>query len=927
MSSYVVTTSGSVSYFDTSCPCFEIGGIENPSDNRGEFYRLDAANKSAYGSDVRNLAYQTSGVTLRFRTNAPYIYLNVGTHKAASVPDTFCSAGAFGFDVYVGTGTNRRCILGKNEYLITDSLANFYIPLTGNYEEVQINFPICQGVSGLYIGLPNSAYVAAPTTRTYDDICFYGSAATQGYAVMNNSATYPSIVSRMLNADCMNLGFTGSALGQQAVADYIASRNISAFVMDYDFDNTESGLSNTHYAFYKTVRDAHPDIPILLLTRPVFSETSTSEETRRQAIVKGTYDRAVSDGDDNVYYLAGTDYFTSTYGDLCTADFVNPNELGHYHMARAIFAVLDDAMASAYPEVTLPSEETTPPESDSSSSKPSSFVTHYAIDTKFTCQPVATSVSAATMTSINSSNFASWDGNQFFMDGATPYAFVLEYAQVKWLNFVQVTVNSGSASQADLAKIRVYVSTNGTTWTDVGATATIESGILEATFADSEAKYVMLDADNDITASGLRLHWRVFSGGFDPALSSGDVEETTSAPVTEPATTDAPESGPLTSEPDPDVERVLYTNKTYYGNAIDLVINPNGTVVSANGNWSWYQKKTDYQFLYDGSYHYYPYVAYAGGITINELIIGDVSHWNSSAVKYTDYGDLEIYCTNDPNGTWSRISCTVVGYNCDVELDGTYMQGIRFIFDIDVTATYFLLYDASPAVTELWLASATFTGVFNDYPVVCPHTDLKWKTVNAATCTSDGLRVQVCNVCGETLQTETIPGGHTEVEWRVTVAPVGFEAGEKVQSCGVCGKDIATAAVYNTFGLCDEDNVDKTITGIGEKVSSSTLKNHYSKLGYNVTILSNDGYPTFNVGTGCRVIVDIDNSREEYVVIVKGDVNGDSAIDIFDLHGLLSCVNSEATLEGTYKEAGLLISTDEIDLFDLTALLAVINNA
>ncbi|MBQ4064691.1 MAG: hypothetical protein IJD10_01180, partial [Clostridia bacterium] len=66
-------------------------------------------------------------------------------------------------------------------------------------------------------------------------------------------------------------------------------------------------------------------------------------------------------------------------------------------------------------------------------------------------------------------------------------------------------------------------------------------------------------------------------------------------------------------------------------------------------------------------------------------VIGDVSHWHSLPL-YTDYADFEIYYTDDINGTWTKANVTGSTYDCTKELNGTYPQGMRFVFSETVTA-------------------------------------------------------------------------------------------------------------------------------------------------------------------------------------------------------------------------------------------------
>ena len=158
----------------------------------------------------------------------------------------------------------------------------------------------------------------------------------------------------MLNANNTNLGFSGSALGEQSVAEYIASRtDIAAFVMDYDYNNTVEGLRATHYEFYETVRKAHPDIPIIMVTRPIYTPEPTSSDRERQAIIKNSYNKAVKNGDENVYFVNGEDFFLNEMPDIYAVDMCHPNDLGNYCMAKTIYAVLKEALEKSYPDAKI----------------------------------------------------------------------------------------------------------------------------------------------------------------------------------------------------------------------------------------------------------------------------------------------------------------------------------------------------------------------------------------------------------------------------------------------------------------------------------------------------------------------------------------------------------------------------------------------
>ena len=56
--------------------------------------------------------------------------------------------------------------------------------------------------------------------------------------------------------------------------------------------------------------------------------------------MKATYDKAVAEGDENVYFIDGQTVFPAYGGDSCTVDGCHPNDLGFYAMAKVFGEVI-----------------------------------------------------------------------------------------------------------------------------------------------------------------------------------------------------------------------------------------------------------------------------------------------------------------------------------------------------------------------------------------------------------------------------------------------------------------------------------------------------------------------------------------------------------------------------------------------------------
>jgi hypothetical protein len=88
------------------------------------------------------------------------------------------------------------------------------------------------------------------------------------------------------------------------------------------------------------IREAHPDLPILMLSRPRPKNRNTGDVAARQAVVRETYENALARGDKNVYFIPGTDLIKDEIGDDWSVCGTHPTDLGFFSMAEAIAPTL-----------------------------------------------------------------------------------------------------------------------------------------------------------------------------------------------------------------------------------------------------------------------------------------------------------------------------------------------------------------------------------------------------------------------------------------------------------------------------------------------------------------------------------------------------------------------------------------------------------
>ena len=108
------------------------------------------------------------------------------------------------------------------------------------------------------------------------------------------------------------------------------------FVLDYDHNapNAEY-LEKTHYAFYERFRSANPDVPVVMISKPDFIKNYDQAVIRRN-IIKASYNKAVANVDEDVYFIDGETLMNEKDGTRCTIEGCHPNDVGFMRMSEVI---------------------------------------------------------------------------------------------------------------------------------------------------------------------------------------------------------------------------------------------------------------------------------------------------------------------------------------------------------------------------------------------------------------------------------------------------------------------------------------------------------------------------------------------------------------------------------------------------------------
>lgn len=327
-------------WYHLTDPALSLEGLALSDREGRRYWRLPADVIDQVNSGVSEVAKFPSGARVRFATDSRRIALCAVVGPAGYIKNVG-AIGKCGLAGYVD---------GEWHYVVypaasdAEEMTGAY-DLDGKMHEHTVYLPLFTPLYDLMIGLDDDAQVKPPRPYAVQKpIVFYGSSITNGASATHAGNAYVSIVCRRLDASFLNLGFSGSARGEENIARYIAGLDMSLFVMDYDHNAPDAAhLEATHERFFRIVREAQPDLPIALISKPNFDIDPEGNAARR-AVIRRTYEHALAAGDARVRFIDGETLFGTTERRDCLVDGTHPNDLGFRRMANAITPVLRELL-------------------------------------------------------------------------------------------------------------------------------------------------------------------------------------------------------------------------------------------------------------------------------------------------------------------------------------------------------------------------------------------------------------------------------------------------------------------------------------------------------------------------------------------------------------------------------------------------------
>ena len=286
--------------------------------------------------ELQDLSWHTSGIRARFFTDSPYIALHI------QWDDDYLRQviwhGMRGFDLFSVHDGKQALESVFRPPLEPKPTQEYEYKTFGGLREYVLNLPLYNKVFKVCVGLKKGSVLErGGSYHNEKPVVFYGSSITQGAFACRPGNSYQNVLCRALDMDYVNLGFSGNCKADPVLVDYMATLPMSCFVCDYDHNAPDADyLENTHYDVYRRIREKNPELPFIMISKPDYKPN----QGRRRAIIMETYQKALAAGDQNVYFIDGSAFFSGPEREACTMDGIHPNDLGLYQMAQGMVHIL-----------------------------------------------------------------------------------------------------------------------------------------------------------------------------------------------------------------------------------------------------------------------------------------------------------------------------------------------------------------------------------------------------------------------------------------------------------------------------------------------------------------------------------------------------------------------------------------------------------
>lgn len=318
------------------------------TDTQEPYHRLPARAEGVVRDVVWDLSRKTAGITVRFRTNAKEIrarWTLGGPELWANHTPVYAYSG---IDLYAETPAGKWHWVGLSSDiggLEAECTLNFWGALDGETHEFRAYLPLYNSVRKLEFGIPRGSMIQSVPPRPERPVAYYGTSIVHGAGASRPGMSQVAMLGRRLDYPMLNLGFSGNAIMEPEVADFLAELDPAVYLLDPIPNMEAERINGFAETFIRKLRSARPDTPVILVEDRSYpaawlTPSLEQENLTRRAALKRVYASLLDDAgaSERLYYIEGNGLFGVDNDG--TNDGSHANDLGASRLADALEPVL-----------------------------------------------------------------------------------------------------------------------------------------------------------------------------------------------------------------------------------------------------------------------------------------------------------------------------------------------------------------------------------------------------------------------------------------------------------------------------------------------------------------------------------------------------------------------------------------------------------
>lgn len=323
-----------------------LGRATNSTQTRYE--RLPDSLQSKVRPVLWNLGQNTAGLAVRFRTNSTTVSAQ-WTVRFDNVMNHMALTGIKGLDLYCLEDTVWR-FAGVGRPSGKENKATLVAHMESKMREFLLYLPLYDGITDLQIGVDSLSEILLPAINLpvrEKPIVFYGTSILQGGCATRPGMAHTNILSRWLNRETINLGFSGNGLLDVEIAEIMAHIDASVYVLDFVPNCQAARIDSLAERFYKVIRERQPYTPILFVENPVYPYSFYNKQVAddiasRNESINRIFHLLKEKGDKNIWLLKSENMIG--HDGEATVDGEHFTDLGFMRYAEFLYPILQKHM-------------------------------------------------------------------------------------------------------------------------------------------------------------------------------------------------------------------------------------------------------------------------------------------------------------------------------------------------------------------------------------------------------------------------------------------------------------------------------------------------------------------------------------------------------------------------------------------------------